>query len=317
MGVFFCLLFVAVLASFRGTVQHGLPLEIGDTVQILEKCEGKCAHAHTHTHTHSHTLGVKQQNSACKESNCFSLEQWSEHTSTPVKYWLHFLFGWNKKNSTKSVWKRLHIKNCAVLYTCTRRPSTTNTHKETHFLCDFLIACARNEQHHACYGWLWMIVFAVVSCAAHRPCFSRLPAHAESVFLLCSLSLSLSFFISMLMSFVFFFFLFLVFFVPCILCPFFFFFFFFISGYHLKSFERSRGHALTHTLPQNKQPSTDACMPPTSGSARRTHTHTHTLAPSHFPSVDGGNAPAPKGISRSSSQSCCQPACHRGDRMLR
>uniref|UniRef100_A0A3B5M8G9 Dedicator of cytokinesis 4b n=1 Tax=Xiphophorus couchianus TaxID=32473 RepID=A0A3B5M8G9_9TELE len=30
----------ALLASFRGTVQHGLPLEIGDTVQILEKCEG-------------------------------------------------------------------------------------------------------------------------------------------------------------------------------------------------------------------------------------------------------------------------------------
>ncbi|XP_036373486.1 dedicator of cytokinesis protein 4-like isoform X3 [Megalops cyprinoides] len=29
-----------VLASFRGSVQHGLPLEIGDTVQILEKCEG-------------------------------------------------------------------------------------------------------------------------------------------------------------------------------------------------------------------------------------------------------------------------------------
>nr|XP_023666077.1 dedicator of cytokinesis protein 4 isoform X2 [Paramormyrops kingsleyae] len=29
-----------VLASFRGTVQCGLPLEIGDTVQILEKCEG-------------------------------------------------------------------------------------------------------------------------------------------------------------------------------------------------------------------------------------------------------------------------------------
>uniref|UniRef100_A0A8D3BDU7 Dedicator of cytokinesis protein 4 n=1 Tax=Scophthalmus maximus TaxID=52904 RepID=A0A8D3BDU7_SCOMX len=31
-----------VLASFRGTVQHGLPLEIGDTVQILEKCEVRC-----------------------------------------------------------------------------------------------------------------------------------------------------------------------------------------------------------------------------------------------------------------------------------
>lgn len=37
MWVCFC---VSVLASFRGTVQHGLPLEIGDTVQILEKCEG-------------------------------------------------------------------------------------------------------------------------------------------------------------------------------------------------------------------------------------------------------------------------------------
>lgn len=35
-----CASFVVVLASFRGTVQYGLPLEIGDTVQILEKCEG-------------------------------------------------------------------------------------------------------------------------------------------------------------------------------------------------------------------------------------------------------------------------------------
>ncbi len=44
---FFDLLFASsssssssVLANFRGMVQHGLPLEIGDTVQILEKCEG-------------------------------------------------------------------------------------------------------------------------------------------------------------------------------------------------------------------------------------------------------------------------------------
>lgn len=36
-----CFYVFVVLASFRGTVQHGLPLEIGDTVQILEKCEGK------------------------------------------------------------------------------------------------------------------------------------------------------------------------------------------------------------------------------------------------------------------------------------
>lgn len=29
-----------VIASFRGTVPYGLSLEIGDTVQILEKCDG-------------------------------------------------------------------------------------------------------------------------------------------------------------------------------------------------------------------------------------------------------------------------------------
>lgn len=41
-----CVFFLSlVLASFRGTVQHGLPLEIGDTVQILEKCEGTVAAA--------------------------------------------------------------------------------------------------------------------------------------------------------------------------------------------------------------------------------------------------------------------------------
>uniref|UniRef100_A0A8B9LIR9 Dedicator of cytokinesis 4b n=1 Tax=Astyanax mexicanus TaxID=7994 RepID=A0A8B9LIR9_ASTMX len=37
-----------VLASFRGTVQNGLPLEIGDTVQILEKCEGKLCFSYCH-----------------------------------------------------------------------------------------------------------------------------------------------------------------------------------------------------------------------------------------------------------------------------
>ncbi|RXM97902.1 Dedicator of cytokinesis protein 4 [Acipenser ruthenus] len=36
-----CLSVIArALASFRGTVPHGVSLEIGDTVQILEKCEG-------------------------------------------------------------------------------------------------------------------------------------------------------------------------------------------------------------------------------------------------------------------------------------
>ena len=33
--------FLTVIASFRGTVPYGLSLEIGDTVQILEKCDGK------------------------------------------------------------------------------------------------------------------------------------------------------------------------------------------------------------------------------------------------------------------------------------
>ncbi|XP_057182434.1 dedicator of cytokinesis protein 3-like [Triplophysa rosa] len=29
-----------VVCSFRGSVSHGLSLELGETVQILEKCEG-------------------------------------------------------------------------------------------------------------------------------------------------------------------------------------------------------------------------------------------------------------------------------------
>uniref|UniRef100_A0A670J6K4 Dedicator of cytokinesis 4 n=1 Tax=Podarcis muralis TaxID=64176 RepID=A0A670J6K4_PODMU len=35
------LISLSVIASFRGAVPHGLSLEIGDTVQILEKCDGK------------------------------------------------------------------------------------------------------------------------------------------------------------------------------------------------------------------------------------------------------------------------------------
>lgn len=30
-----------MICSFRGSVPQGLVLEIGETVQILEKCEGK------------------------------------------------------------------------------------------------------------------------------------------------------------------------------------------------------------------------------------------------------------------------------------
>lgn len=36
-----CLSFSAVICSFRGSVTQGLALEVGETVQILEKCEGK------------------------------------------------------------------------------------------------------------------------------------------------------------------------------------------------------------------------------------------------------------------------------------
>lgn len=35
------ILYFSVIAGFRGTVPHGLSLEIGDTVQILEKCDGE------------------------------------------------------------------------------------------------------------------------------------------------------------------------------------------------------------------------------------------------------------------------------------
>lgn len=38
----------AVISSFRGAVSQGLVLEIGETVQILEKSEGKARDPHSH-----------------------------------------------------------------------------------------------------------------------------------------------------------------------------------------------------------------------------------------------------------------------------
>ncbi|KAA0712422.1 Dedicator of cytokinesis protein 3 [Triplophysa tibetana] len=35
-----CVLAYSVVCSFRGSISHGLSLELGETVQILEKCEG-------------------------------------------------------------------------------------------------------------------------------------------------------------------------------------------------------------------------------------------------------------------------------------
>lgn len=49
----FILVFL-VTCSFRGSVPQGLVLEIGETVQILEKCEGKCGPM---KHTNSDHLG--------------------------------------------------------------------------------------------------------------------------------------------------------------------------------------------------------------------------------------------------------------------
>lgn len=43
-----------VICSFRGSVPQGLVLEIGETVQILEKCEGKYEPI---KHTNSDNLG--------------------------------------------------------------------------------------------------------------------------------------------------------------------------------------------------------------------------------------------------------------------
>ena len=43
-----------VICSFRGSVPQGLVLEIGETVQIFEKCEGKYGCIQ---HTNSDTFG--------------------------------------------------------------------------------------------------------------------------------------------------------------------------------------------------------------------------------------------------------------------
>ncbi|KAI4888290.1 hypothetical protein NFI96_000530 [Prochilodus magdalenae] len=40
LGIMNCVNTDTVICSFRGSVSHGLTLEIGETVQILEKCEG-------------------------------------------------------------------------------------------------------------------------------------------------------------------------------------------------------------------------------------------------------------------------------------
>lgn len=40
-----------VICSFRGSVPQGLVLEIGETVQILEKCEGKYGPINFNTQT--------------------------------------------------------------------------------------------------------------------------------------------------------------------------------------------------------------------------------------------------------------------------
>uniref|UniRef100_A0A671TAB1 Dedicator of cytokinesis protein 4-like n=1 Tax=Sinocyclocheilus anshuiensis TaxID=1608454 RepID=A0A671TAB1_9TELE len=84
-----------VLASFRGTVQHGLPLEIGDTVQILEKCEGVshicCTVCHPHlTHRQFETV-VPTEDSVI-----------TEMTST--------LRDWG------AMWKQLFVKNEGDLF---------------------------------------------------------------------------------------------------------------------------------------------------------------------------------------------------------
>lgn len=42
MSLSFFFLHPLVICSFRGAVPQGLVLELGETVQILEKCEGKC-----------------------------------------------------------------------------------------------------------------------------------------------------------------------------------------------------------------------------------------------------------------------------------
>uniref|UniRef100_A0A670ZDG9 Dedicator of cytokinesis protein 4 n=1 Tax=Pseudonaja textilis TaxID=8673 RepID=A0A670ZDG9_PSETE len=89
-----------VIASFRGTAPHGLSLEIGDTVQILEKCDGKC--------WKSKHLFVHLKNACVKNKGQFEIiipaedSVITEMTST--------LRDWG------TMWKQLYVRNEGDLF---------------------------------------------------------------------------------------------------------------------------------------------------------------------------------------------------------
>uniref|UniRef100_A0AAQ4R8V6 Dedicator of cytokinesis 4b n=1 Tax=Gasterosteus aculeatus aculeatus TaxID=481459 RepID=A0AAQ4R8V6_GASAC len=92
-----------LLVSFRGTVQHGLPLEIGDTVQILEKCEGKSVRTGIFPSSYIHLKNAHVKNKGQFET-VLPVEDSviTEMTST--------LRDWG------AMWKQLYVKNEGDLF---------------------------------------------------------------------------------------------------------------------------------------------------------------------------------------------------------
>lgn len=87
--------FLSVLASFRGTVQHGLPLEIGDTVQILEKCEGTVSQELFYRRSTSQQGGGAH---ASRLTSCLRRSRNNPSSGMPLMERRPFVPMWNVKN---------------------------------------------------------------------------------------------------------------------------------------------------------------------------------------------------------------------------
>uniref|UniRef100_A0A8C7V0X7 Dedicator of cytokinesis 4b n=1 Tax=Oncorhynchus mykiss TaxID=8022 RepID=A0A8C7V0X7_ONCMY len=95
-----------VLASFRGTVQHGLPLEIGDTVQLLEKCEGwyrGFVHKNPNAKVGETLLCVIEAVSAAFETVIPTEDSVITEMTSTLRDW-------------GAMWKRLYVKNEGDLF---------------------------------------------------------------------------------------------------------------------------------------------------------------------------------------------------------
>uniref|UniRef100_A0A672S5T2 Dedicator of cytokinesis 4 n=1 Tax=Sinocyclocheilus grahami TaxID=75366 RepID=A0A672S5T2_SINGR len=93
-----------LLANFRGMVQHGLPLEIGDTVQILEKCEGsQCCHCGIFPSSYIHLKNALVKNKGQFETVIPTEDSVITEITMTLRDW-------------GTMWKQLYMRNEGDLF---------------------------------------------------------------------------------------------------------------------------------------------------------------------------------------------------------